>query len=76
MLFPETVKFKRNDLNDENSCLTGSFCRHAKTEREREEITMSTVPLRKKIMTDKIRLLKRTQWSLIDSLGKEENELH
>lgn len=43
---------------------------------EREGLTMSIVPLRKTIMTDKMRLLKRTQWSLIDSLGKEENELH
>lgn len=36
---------------------------------------MSIVPLEKTIMIDKMRLLKRTQWSLIDSLGKEENEL-
>ena len=43
--------------------------------RERETITMSIVPLGKTIMTDKMRLLKRTQWSLIDSLGEEENEL-
>lgn len=44
--------------------------------RKREGITMAIVPLGKKIMTDKMRLLKRTQWSLIDSLGREENELH
>lgn len=37
---------------------------------------MSIVPLVETIMTDKMRLLKRTQWSLINSLGKEENELH
>lgn len=44
--------------------------------RERERITMSILPLGKTVMTDKMRLLKRTQWSLIDSLGREENELH
>lgn len=44
--------------------------------REREGITMSILPLGKTVMTDKMRLLKRTQWSLIDSLGREENELH
>lgn len=38
-------------------------------------ITMSIVPLGETIMTDKMRLLKRTQWPLIDSLGEEENEL-
>lgn len=43
---------------------------------EREGITMSIVPLGKTTMTDKMRLLKRTQWSLIDSLGREENGLH
>lgn len=36
---------------------------------------MPIVPLEKTIMIDKMRLLKRTQWSLIYSLGKEENEL-
>lgn len=43
---------------------------------ERQEQTMSIVPLGKTIMADKMRLLKRTQWSVIDSLGREENELH
>lgn len=65
---------KNKDLSDEKLCLT---CRHAKTDIEKERgLTMSIVPVRKTIMTDKMRLLKRTQWSLIDSLGKEENELH
>ncbi len=67
----------------ESACLTDRD-RHAKTEKERERgrkrkregITMSILPLGKTIMTDKMRLLKRTQWSLIDSLGREENELH
>lgn len=34
---------------------------------------MSIVPLGKTITTDEMRLLKRTQWSLIDSLGRGEN---
>lgn len=56
-------------------------CKNPKSETvesewEREGITMFIVPLGKKTMTDKMRLLKRTQWSLIDSLGKEENGLH
>lgn len=46
------------------------------TIREIEGITMSVVPLGKTIITDKMRLLKRTQWSLIDSLRGEQNEMH
>lgn len=49
--------------------------RGVESEREREGITMSIVPLGKTIMTDKMRLLKRTQWSLIESLGREVNGL-
>lgn len=55
--------------------------RHAKQkdrDREggRERLTMSIVPLGETIMADKIMLLKRTQWPLIDSLVRGENELH
>lgn len=59
-------------------CLTGRETHKGRTrgrKKKREGITMSIVPLGKTIMTDKMRLLKRTQWSLIDSLGEEENEL-
>lgn len=37
---------------------------------ERVGITMSIVPLGKTITAGEMRLLKRTQWSLIDSLGR------
>lgn len=58
------------------TCKNTARERARKRKREKVGITMSIVPLGKTIMTDKMRLLKRTQWSLIDSLGREENELH
>lgn len=58
----------------ENSCLTDMQIHKEVRARDRER-KMPIVPLEKTIMIDKMRLLKRTQWSLIDSLGKEENEL-
>lgn len=62
-----------------NSCPTEKQSQtqaRIETEREREGLTMSIVPLGKTVMADKMVLLKRTQWSLIDSLGRTENEPH
>lgn len=59
----------------EFTCLTDRNRNNTQlTERLRNDNNIhSIVPLGKTLMTDKMRLLKRTQWPLIDSLPKAEN---